>query len=64
MAIQTVYTVTQAAKRISLPEHVIRRELGQGAISGQKLGRDWMISADEVERLEKEFPLPAYLRSG
>ena len=38
------------------------RFTGQGVISGKKPRRDWMIGADEVERLKREFPVNSDLR--
>lgn len=54
---QDLISLTLAAKRINLGEPAIRKGLHQGKIRGQKMGRDWYIPADEVERLAREYPL-------
>ena len=46
-----------AAKRTDKSEPFIRRGLKNGTIKGVKLGRDWFVIADEVDRLAIEFPL-------
>ncbi len=48
-----------ASKRTNLGDHTLRRGLIQGRIKGRKIGRDWFIYADEVNRLAAEFPIPA-----
>jgi excisionase family DNA binding protein len=55
--IKTLTPLPLAAKRTALPESSIRRMIHAGAIDAQKLGRDWYIPVDEVERLSREYPL-------
>lgn len=54
---QQLYTLVQAAKHTSLAEHQIRKGINAGEIEAQKMGRDWFLTAAEVERLAKEHPL-------
>ncbi len=50
-------TISQTAKRISLPEHEIRRRVIDGYIKGEKVGTLWIIPESEVKRLATEYPL-------
>jgi excisionase family DNA binding protein len=52
-----IVPVGLAAKRTMLSEHTLRRRLRSGEIHGMKWGRDWFITREEVERLEREYPL-------
>ena len=53
----TYIPVVEVAKRISLSEDSLRRQLRQGKIRGMKLGRDWLIPTNELARLKAEYPL-------
>ena len=49
--------VPAAAKRVNRSEAFLRRGVKDGNILGEKLGRDWFIHLEEVERLALEYPL-------
>ena len=49
--------IPAAAKRVDRSEAFIRRGVKDGSIQGEKLGRDWFVRAEEVERLAREYPL-------
>lgn len=55
--IEEEVALTLAAKKTALGEHAIRRGILKGAIEARKLGRDWYLPVNEVERLAKAFPL-------
>jgi hypothetical protein len=46
-----------AAKSIGLSEDILRYRLRSGQVKGHKLGRDWFVPMEEVERLEREYPV-------
>ncbi len=43
-------TISEAAERLGLSLAMIRRYCSQGKLPAQKIGRDWVIRQDEVER--------------
>ena len=55
--IEGYITVTRLAKKTGLSEQVIGRMLRRAEIKGIKVSRDWLIPADETERLEAQYPL-------
>lgn len=57
MNAEELIPIATAAKHTEKSEPFIRRGLKNGAIRGIKLGRDWFVTADEVNRLEREYPL-------
>ncbi len=57
MTTTTLKTIPQTAKGVSLSEHQLIRMIRSGVVRSSKLGRDWVIDAAEVKRLEREFPL-------
>jgi excisionase family DNA binding protein len=46
-----VLTVPQAAERLGLHPTRVRRLITSGDLSAQKLGRDWLIDVESLERL-------------
>jgi excisionase family DNA binding protein len=50
-------SVVEASKQLAIGEETLRRGLRSGRVKGQKLGRDWFLSLDEVDRLAAEYPL-------
>ena len=54
---EEMLTLTQASKRTVLGEPAIRRGIKQGSIEAKKLGRDWFLTLEEVQRLSREYPL-------
>ncbi len=55
--IKELVPLKAAAKRTDLGENDIRRGLKSGAITGVKLGRDWHLPLEEVDRLAREYPI-------
>ena len=43
LAMDTVYSVDEAAKKLGLDTSQVRRLLAKGEIKGKKLGRDWVV---------------------
>lgn len=61
----TLYTVAQAAAAIGASTAWVRREAA--SVGAQRVGRDWIISAEQVERLRakvKPVGRPAQKHSG
>jgi hypothetical protein len=52
-----VMPLALAAKRTLLGEQSIRRGIKAGTIEALKLGRDWYLPIEEVDRLAQEYPL-------
>lgn len=43
-------TVKEAASALDVPIPTIQRRLQKGHMQGEKVGRDWVIKNEEVER--------------
>lgn len=43
-------TVKEAAAALDVPIPTIQRRLQKGHMQGEKIGRDWVIKNEEVER--------------
>ena len=48
-----MYTVKEAADKLSLDTSQVRRLLASGDIRGKKLGRDWVVLELNYERKRK-----------
>ncbi len=46
--------IPKAAKLIGRSEHTIRNWIKSGVLRATKLGRDWEVSEEEVERVKRE----------
>lgn len=46
--------IPKAAKLIGRSEHTIRNWIKSGVLRATKLGRDWEVSAEEVERIKRD----------
>ena len=46
--------IPKAAKLIGRSEHTIRNWIKSGILNATKLGRDWEISEEEVERIKRD----------
>ena len=57
MDVNRLVPLGKAVKRTGLSEWTIRRELRLGRLEGIRVGRDWFLTIDEVNRLAKEYPL-------
>ena len=44
-------TIPQAAKRLPISETMLRRLVVSGQVPGYKLGRDWIVTSEEIDRL-------------
>lgn len=55
--VKNVIPLPLPAKRTALAEGTIRRGIIGGTIEAQKLGRDWYLPIEEVNRLAREYPL-------
>jgi excisionase family DNA binding protein len=54
MSGRQMMTLAEAADRLGLHPSTLRHQIRRGAISAEKIGRDWMVSADEIERYRRE----------
>ena len=46
--------ISEAAKSLERSEHTIRNWIKSGVLRATKLGRDWEVSEEEVERVKRE----------
>lgn len=49
-----MYTAKQVAEALNLNERTVRNWINDGKILAVKLGREWRVSDEEVERIKKE----------
>jgi excisionase family DNA binding protein len=49
-------TIPRAAKRLPFSESALRRMVVSGRVLGVKVGRDWLIDAEEVDKLIDQYP--------
>lgn len=47
-------TTIEAAERLGLAPATVRRQIDLGRIAARKVGRDWQMTAREVERYRSE----------
>ena len=47
-------TTIETAERLGLAPATVRRQVGLGRIAARKVGRDWQVTAREVERYRAE----------
>jgi excisionase family DNA binding protein len=50
------FTAIEAARRLRRHPEVVRRWLREGRIRGEKFGRDWTVTARELERFRRQEP--------
>ncbi|MCA1666298.1 MAG: helix-turn-helix domain-containing protein [Thermomicrobia bacterium] len=50
MAEPSVYSVTEAAMTLGLDRSTILRQIKRGALHARKVGKQWTVSAAEIER--------------
>lgn len=50
-------TTTEAARRIGCHPSRVRQLLGDGVLSGERVGRDWLVTKESVESFRK-LPKP------
>ena len=48
------YTTSQASKILKIQPRSIAAYIERGLIKGEKIGRDWFIEKEEVERFQRE----------
>lgn len=51
-----VYTVSEFAYELGIPQSSVRRWLKKGELRGTKMGKKWLIPATEMERLVNPPP--------
>ena len=51
-----VYTVSEFAKELGIPQSSVRRWLKKGELRGTKMGKKWLIPASEIDRLVNPPP--------
>ena len=49
-----MYSLTEAADKVDVHVNTIRRWIKEGKIKAVKMGKNWKISEDELERVLKE----------
>ncbi len=48
-------TVAEAARKLGLSSPgSLRIQIGRGVLKAEKIGRDWLIADDEIERYRRE----------
>lgn len=47
-------TISEVAKELKLSEMTIFRYLKSGKIKGVKIGKNWRVKQEEVERIKEE----------
>ena len=47
-------STTEAAKSLGLSPATLRQQIKNGKLAARRLGRDWYIAPEEVERYRKE----------
>jgi excisionase family DNA binding protein len=47
-------TIPEAAESLGLASSTVRRQVGRGRITGTKFGRDWYVTAGEVEKYRND----------
>ena len=47
-------TLNEAAARLGLDPSTLRHQIANGALRATKRGRDWWVTAREVERYERD----------
>ena len=59
-----LFTVDEAAPMLRLSPSGLRRLLARGDVSGVKIGKRWLVSAAEIERVQAEGTKPVVLAGG
>jgi excisionase family DNA binding protein len=49
-----VLTLVQAAKRLGVAPATLRAQIHRARLNAVKLGRDWFVEEDEIERYRRE----------
>jgi excisionase family DNA binding protein len=47
-------TLRQAEAMLGLAKDSLRRQAGRGTIKAYKMGRDWIVDFDEVQRYDRD----------
>jgi len=53
---QEVLTAEEAARYLRVGERTLRRMLREGRLPGRKVGREWRIAREALDRYLKERP--------
>ncbi len=51
-----IYTVSEFAGELGIPQSSVRRWLKNGNLRGTKMGKKWLIPASEIDRLVNPPP--------
>ena len=51
-----IYTVSEFARELGIPQSSVRRWLKNGNLRGTKMGKKWLIPASEIDRLVNPPP--------
>ena len=54
MHLQVVVSVPEAANILGVGQQRVRQLLDRGKLSGKRVGRDWVVSRESVERRKAE----------
>ena len=57
MAADSVLTVPEAARQLSVTPDVLRRLIRENKVNAVKLGREWFLTPAEIERVKIEDQL-------
>lgn len=49
-----VVTLQEAARRLEMDSTTLTRQAQKGVLRAQRFGREWAVTADEVERYRRE----------
>jgi excisionase family DNA binding protein len=49
-----VLTLAQAAERIGVSPITLQQQIRKGALHGEKMGKQWVVTADELRRYADE----------
>ncbi len=51
---QEVLSLVDAGERLGVSAHTLRRSVLRGTLRGVKVGKTWLVTAEEVERYARE----------
>jgi hypothetical protein len=50
----TLLSLRDAGASLGLSPNTLRVQINNGILKGSKIGRDWVVTSDEVERYRRE----------
>jgi excisionase family DNA binding protein len=54
--IRTPLSITEAARQLGVSDQVVRLALHRGQLDGFRIGRNWRIDPDSVDRVKRGEP--------